>query len=67
MMDCTYSAGVTKEVRAVAVSGDVMVWETDFLNPRHDPAHCPPGLVWLHDLTDGRTRRLRLAYRPAPG
>ncbi|GAA3939200.1 RNA polymerase sigma factor [Actinoplanes auranticolor] len=63
MMEYTHHAGVGKRVRDVVVSGDVMVWETDFLNPRHDPAHCPPGLVWLHDIVEGRTRRLRLAYR----
>lgn len=63
MMDYTYSAGVAKRVRDVAVSGDVMVWETEFLNPRSAPGHCPPGLVWIHDTRDGRTHRLRLAYR----
>jgi hypothetical protein len=57
MMDYTHSSGVRKRVRDVAVSGDVMVWETEFLNPSHNPDHCPPGLVWLHNLRQGRTHR----------
>ncbi|MFI1993452.1 hypothetical protein [Actinoplanes sp. NPDC020271] len=61
--DHTYSAGVGLRLREVTVSRDLMIWETDFVNPPDDPEHCPPGLIWLHSLRRGRTQRPRLAYR----
>lgn len=63
LVDHTYSAGVALRLREVTVSQDLMVWETDFVNPPDAPEHCPPGLIWLHSLREGRTQRLRLAYR----
>jgi len=63
MADFTYGAGVLLTLSEVAVSRDLLIWETDFVNPPDKPGHCPPGLVWLHSMRRGRTQRLRLAYR----
>ncbi|WP_305785624.1 RNA polymerase sigma factor [Symbioplanes lichenis] len=63
MLDYTLGAGVRTRLREATASRDVMVWETDFVNPADAPDHCPPGMVWLHSLRDGRTAHLRLAYR----
>jgi RNA polymerase sigma factor (sigma-70 family) len=65
MLDFTGGAGVRMRLTEVAASRDLMVWETDFISPADDPEHCPPGLVWLHSMREGRTQRLRLAYRQA--
>ena len=61
--DHTQGAGVRLRLRHAAASRDLMLWETDFLNPVDSPDHCPPAMAWLHTLRDGRTSRLRLAYR----
>ncbi|GAA0525686.1 hypothetical protein GCM10010172_02700 [Paractinoplanes ferrugineus] len=66
MVDYTYGAGVRLRLRAVTVGRDLIVWETDFINPPDQPEHCPPALVWLHTLREGRTQRLRLAYQQDP-
>jgi hypothetical protein len=63
MLDYTLGAGVRTRLREATASRDLMVWETDFLNPADAPGHCPPGMVWLHSMRDGRTAHLRLAYR----
>jgi RNA polymerase sigma factor (sigma-70 family) len=65
LMDYTLGAGVRMRLGRTTASRDVMVWETDFLNPPEAPDHCPPGMVWLHSVRAGRTERLRLAYRTA--
>ena len=64
--DHTQGAGVGLRLRHAAASRDLMLWETDFLNPSDDPDHCPPAMAWLHTVRDGRTTRLRLAYRELP-
>jgi RNA polymerase sigma factor (sigma-70 family) len=61
--DHTQGAGVGLRLRHAAASRDLMLWETDFLNPPGAPEHCPPAMAWLHTVHDGRTTRLRLAYR----
>ncbi|WP_432840138.1 RNA polymerase sigma factor [Dactylosporangium sp. CA-092794] len=66
MMDDTLGAGVSLRLVHAAASGGVVLWEIEFLNPAHDPQHCPPAMAWLHTLRQGRTERLRVAYRPAP-
>ncbi|MEV4349841.1 sigma-70 family RNA polymerase sigma factor [Actinoplanes sp. NPDC049596] len=63
MFDYTLDAGVRMKLSHATASRDVMVWETDFVNPADAPDHCPPGMVWLHSVHNGRTDRLRLAYR----
>ncbi|WP_323373458.1 RNA polymerase sigma factor [Plantactinospora alkalitolerans] len=57
--------GVRQRLRHVATSGNVLVWEADLISPPHNPGHCPPGVVWLHQLRQGRTQRLRI-FHPAP-
>ncbi|MEV4347694.1 RNA polymerase sigma factor [Actinoplanes sp. NPDC049596] len=69
MMDYTFGAGVGVRLRDATASGDVLVWETDYVNPASDPEHCPPGSAWLFRLREGRVARLGVAYatevRPA--
>jgi RNA polymerase sigma factor (sigma-70 family) len=65
--DHTQGAGVGLRLRHATASRGLMLWETDFLNPPDAPDHCPPAMAWLHTVRDGRTTRLRLAYRePLP-
>ncbi|MFJ1767144.1 RNA polymerase sigma factor [Amycolatopsis sp. NPDC088138] len=65
-MDADLAAGVRQRpVHAVAGAG-VTVWEMDLSNPRDDPAHCPPSVVWLMRTRDGRVDRLRLFHPVAP-
>jgi RNA polymerase sigma factor (sigma-70 family) len=64
-MDGDLSRGVHQRIRNVVASRDVMIWEADLISPPDDPQHCPPGVVWLQHLRDGRVRRLRL-FHPRP-
>ena len=61
-MDSDLSHGVRQRIRSVVASRDVMIWEADLISPPDDPQHCPPGVVWLQHLRDGRVRRLRLFH-----
>ncbi|GAB7044117.1 MULTISPECIES: RNA polymerase sigma factor [Catenuloplanes] len=65
MMDFTYGAGVRTRLREATAGRDLLIWETDFVNPPDDPEHCPPGMVWVHSVRDGRTRHLKMAYARA--
>ncbi|WP_033342190.1 RNA polymerase sigma factor [Catenuloplanes japonicus] len=65
MMDYTYGAGVQVRLREAVAGAGTMVWETEFVNPPDDPEHCPPGMVWLHALHEGRVRTLKMAYARA--
>ncbi|MGK5739389.1 RNA polymerase sigma factor [Micromonospora sp. URMC 103] len=58
-------AGVRQRLRNVVASGNVVIWETDLVNPPDDPEHCPPRALWLQVLREGRLRRLTL-FHPAP-
>lgn len=60
--DFTQGAGVGVRLVRATASRDLMVWETDFVNPADDPDHCPPSMAWLHTVREGRISRLRLAY-----
>ncbi|GAA1364577.1 sigma-70 family RNA polymerase sigma factor [Catellatospora chokoriensis] len=68
-MDLDLTDGVRQRIRNVVVSGDVLIWEADLINPPDDPEHCPPGVVWAQRLRDRRVSRIRLFHpRPAlPG
>jgi len=66
MMDDTLGAGVSLRLLQAVASDEVVVWEMEFINPPHDPQHCPPAMAWLHTLRHGRTQQLRVAYRLAP-
>jgi RNA polymerase sigma-70 factor (ECF subfamily) len=64
-MDSDLDAGVRQTLRNVVAGSDVLIWETDLINPPDNPAHCPPSVVWLHRLDRGRVRRLTL-FHPVP-
>lgn len=57
------SDGVRHELVNVVASREVVIWEAALHNPPEDPFHCPPGVVWVHFLDQGRISRLRL-YHP---
>ena len=62
LMESTRGDGVDMRFHDASASGDLMIWETAFVNPPEDPEHCPPTMVWLYSLTDQRVGRLRMAY-----
>ncbi|MEU8819917.1 RNA polymerase sigma factor [Actinoplanes sp. NPDC048796] len=62
MMDYTFGAGVGVRLRDATASGEVLVWDTDYINPHSDPEHCPPGSAWLIRLREGRVARMGVAY-----
>ncbi|MFC0509003.1 RNA polymerase sigma factor [Micromonospora costi] len=64
-MTSDLAAGVRQRLRNVVASGDLVIWETDLVNPADDPEHCPPGALWLQELRDGRLRRFTL-FHPTP-
>ncbi|MFF5079377.1 RNA polymerase sigma factor [Actinoplanes sp. NPDC000266] len=61
-MDGDLSAGVRQRLRSVVGSNDVLLWEADLINPSYDPQHCPPSVVWMYALQQGRVRRLTLFH-----
>ncbi|WP_369371585.1 RNA polymerase sigma factor [Promicromonospora sp. Populi] len=61
-MECDLVAGVRQRMRHTVASKDLTIWEMDLINPPDDPEHCPPSVVWLMSLEDGRPRRLRLLH-----
>ena len=54
--------GVRAKVMDVLASGDITIVEIDFSNPAEWPGHCPPQATFIHRLSDGRSRRLRIHY-----
>lgn len=57
--------GVRQRLLHVVASADVLIWETEILNPPDKPFHCPPNAVWLHKMHQGRVRNMTL-YHPKP-
>ena len=58
--------GVRQRVVNVVASRDITILEAQLISPADGPEHCPPGVVWLQHLRDGRVRRSRLFHiRPA--
>ncbi|MFK3985097.1 RNA polymerase sigma factor [Micromonospora sp. NPDC050397] len=66
IMERDLADGVRQRLTNAVASQDVMIWEANLINPPDDPDHCPPGVVWLHTLREGRTQRLRLFHLPRP-
>lgn len=60
--DRDLSDGVRHELLNVVAGRDVVIWEAALLNPPEDPFHCPPSVVWVHLLEQGRVSRLRLFH-----
>ena len=59
-------AGVTMRVVTLVASRDIVVCETETVNPPESPDHCPPGVAWLLRLAGGRVGQLRLFHEPRP-
>lgn len=57
-------AGVGQRLTRVVASRQLVVWETEVLNPPDDPFHCPAGTVWLLRMDEGQVRHLRLFHEP---
>ena len=57
--------GVRASVVAVLASSEFTVVEIDFSNPATSPDHCPPQATFVHQLSHGRSRQLRVHYPPA--
>ncbi|MDQ0808347.1 RNA polymerase sigma factor (sigma-70 family) [Streptomyces sp. B3I7] len=60
--DHDLSDGVRHELVNVVAGREVVIWEVVLLNPPEDPFHCPPGIVWVHRLNQGRVSKLRLFH-----
>lgn len=63
-MEGDLEAGVHQRLQHVVASRDIVIWETDLINPADDPEHCPPGATWLMTLDSGLVRELRLYHSP---
>ncbi|WP_212735384.1 RNA polymerase sigma factor [Herbidospora galbida] len=61
-MEADLAAGVRQRLVEVVAGRDLTIWRADLISPPDDPGHCPPSLVWLHHLREGRVRRLRLFH-----
>ncbi|GAA4575873.1 RNA polymerase sigma factor [Planotetraspora kaengkrachanensis] len=64
-MERDLSFGVRQRLTDVVAGRDLTIWEADLISPPDDPAHCPPGVVWLQVLREGRVKQLRL-FHPRP-
>lgn len=64
-MEADLAAGVRQRLVEVVAGPGLSIWRADLISPPGDPGHCPPSLVWLHHLHEGRVRRLRL-FHPRP-
>ncbi|MCE0538160.1 RNA polymerase sigma factor [Kineosporia rhizophila] len=62
MLDWTFSADVGVRLHHTMASKDVLLWEADFVNPPSDPEHCPPTMVALFSLEQGRVARMGISY-----
>ncbi|WP_062433608.1 RNA polymerase sigma factor [Herbidospora daliensis] len=64
-MNRDLAAGVRQRNAGVVIGRDVVIWENQLLSPPDDPFHCPPTVVWVNHLVDGRVRKMRL-FHPLP-
>ncbi len=64
-MDRDLDWGIRQRLLNVVASEDVLLWETELINPPGDPDHCPPSAVWLHEMRQGRVRKMTL-FHPQP-
>jgi RNA polymerase sigma-70 factor, ECF subfamily len=64
LLDRSTGAGVEQRLTTVVASRQIVIWETEVLNPPEDPHHCPAGSAWLMRLDAGRVSRLRLFQEP---
>jgi RNA polymerase sigma factor (sigma-70 family) len=64
LLDRSTGAGVVQRLPTVVASRQIVIWETEILNPPEDPYHCPAGSAWVMWLDAGRVSRLRLFHEP---
>lgn len=62
MMNSDLEAGVKQRLIQVTASRSITLLECELVNPARDPNHCPPGVLWLMALDDGRIGRIRLFH-----
>ncbi len=62
--DRDLSDGVRQRLTRVVASREIVIWQADLISPPQNPSHCPPGVVWVHSLKDGRVSGLRLFHQP---
>jgi RNA polymerase sigma factor (sigma-70 family) len=65
-MGLDYDDGVSYRLTNVVAGADVTVWENGFVNPPHDPDHCPPAATWLLREEAGQVREVRLIWAARP-
>jgi RNA polymerase sigma-70 factor (ECF subfamily) len=63
-MESDLAAGVRQRLRHTVAGRDLTIWEMDLLSPADDPEHCPPSVVWLVAMDQGRVRKIRLYHPP---
>jgi RNA polymerase sigma factor (sigma-70 family) len=64
LLDRSTGAGVVQRLPTVVASREIVIWETEILNPPEDPHHCPAGSAWVMWFNRGRVGRLRLFHEP---
>jgi RNA polymerase sigma factor (sigma-70 family) len=64
--NCDLEAGVQQRLTDVVASREILIWQTDLINPTDDPEHCPPAATWLLSLDEGRISRFRLFHATRP-
>ncbi len=64
LLDRSTGAGVVQRLPNVVASRQIVIWETEVLNPSEDPYHCPAGSAWVMWSEAGRVSRLRLFTEP---
>ncbi|MGI5291893.1 RNA polymerase sigma factor [Nonomuraea polychroma] len=61
-MEGDLEAGVRQRFADAVAGRDLVIWEMDLISPADDPYHCPPSVVWLMTLHQGRVQRVRLFH-----
>ena len=64
LLDRSSGAGVVQRLPNVVASRQIVIWETEVLNPPEDPYHCPAGSAWVMWSEADRASRLRLFTEP---
>jgi RNA polymerase sigma factor (sigma-70 family) len=64
LLDRSNGAGVVQRLPNVVASRQIVIWETEVLNPPEDPYHCPAGSAWVMWSEADRVSRLRLFTEP---
>ncbi len=59
------SLGVRATIVGLVATHDITVLEIDFRNPAGSPDHCPPQATFVHRLSNGRSRDVRVHYPAA--